>query len=115
MAVTLMIGYPRGARFDVEYYLGTHLALAGDAWKRFGMGAWRVTTAGASTEGDGEEGEAASPFAALVEIDWPSREALRRARAETPPEHARRLADDIANYTDAAPVVWVMEQRAGGA
>ncbi|KAL7624676.1 hypothetical protein AAE478_006246 [Parahypoxylon ruwenzoriense] len=105
MTITLNIGYPKDAHFDLAYYLEKHLPLAGDSWKRAGMGPWRAL-AGADPN---------SPYAVLVQIEWPSIEAFQRAQAETPPDERQRFMDDMKNFTDKEPVVWVMENKAGGA
>ncbi|KAI0142603.1 hypothetical protein F4776DRAFT_661672 [Hypoxylon sp. NC0597] len=104
MAITMIIGYPNDSNFNPEYYLNHHLPIVTPIWKPFGMGTYRAMAATDSK----------SPYAMLVEIEWPSMEAVQRAQAETPAETSQKFMDDMKNFTDKDPVVWFMEQKAGG-
>ncbi|KAI1403274.1 hypothetical protein F4819DRAFT_230098 [Hypoxylon fuscum] len=104
MTVSMMIGYPKGGNFNAEYYLNKHMPIVNPVWKPFGMGNWRAM---APTDTD------KSPYAMLVEIEWPDMESFQRAMAETPAEKTKEIMDDLKNYTEKEPVVWFME-KAGG-
>ncbi|KAI1213668.1 uncharacterized protein F4807DRAFT_195784 [Annulohypoxylon truncatum] len=105
MTITMMIAYLKGPRFDMEYYLQHHLPMVTPIWKPFGMGAFRTM---APTDSQ-------SPYAMLTQIEWPDMEAFNRAQAETSADTSQRFMEDIKNFTDKDPVIWFMENKAGGA
>ncbi|KAI1408181.1 hypothetical protein F5Y13DRAFT_113968 [Hypoxylon sp. FL1857] len=102
MTVTMMIGYPNESTFNLEYYLNHHLPTVAPIWKPFGMGACRAMAAT----------DPKSPYALLVEIEWPNMEAVQRAQAETPAETNQKMLEDMRNFTDKDPVIWFMEKKA---
>ncbi|KAI0843272.1 hypothetical protein F5Y06DRAFT_254471 [Hypoxylon sp. FL0890] len=104
MAIIMMIGYTNDSRFNLEYYLNHHLPIVTPVWKPFGMGAYRAMAATDSK----------SPYAMLVEIEWPDMESFQRAQAETPVETSRKFIEDMKNFTDKDPVIWFMEKKASG-
>ncbi|KAI2616379.1 hypothetical protein GGS26DRAFT_578397 [Hypomontagnella submonticulosa] len=103
MGVTMMIGYPKDANFNTEYYLKHHYPAVTPLWKPFGMGITRVM---APTD-------AKSPYAMLIEIEWPDMASFQRAQAETPAETSKTYMEDMKNFTDKEPVVWFMENKNG--
>ncbi|KAI1762755.1 hypothetical protein GGR53DRAFT_401246 [Hypoxylon sp. FL1150] len=105
MTITMVIGYPKDSNFNAEYYLQKHLPAVTPAWKPYGMGAWRAM---APTD------PSTSPYAMLVEIEWPDTESFYRAQAETSPEDSQKYMDDMKNFTDKGPVIWLMESKASG-
>ncbi|KAI1780260.1 hypothetical protein F4818DRAFT_937 [Hypoxylon cercidicola] len=105
MTITMVVGYPKDANFNTEYYLQKHLPSVNPTWKPYGMGAWRAM---APTD------LSKSPYVMLVEIEWPDMESFHRAQAETPPEATQKYMDDMKNFTDKDPVVWFMESKASG-
>ncbi|KAI2615175.1 hypothetical protein GGR54DRAFT_632423 [Hypoxylon sp. NC1633] len=105
MTITMVIGYPKDASFNMEYYLQKHLPAVNPLWKPFGMGNWRAMAAT----------DPKSPYIMLVEIEWPSMEAFHKAQAETPAQESQKFMEDMKNFTDKDPVIWFMENKAGGA
>ncbi|KAI1099290.1 hypothetical protein F4804DRAFT_322347 [Jackrogersella minutella] len=104
MTITMMIAYLKDSNFNMEYYLQHHLPMVTPIWKPFGMGSFRAMAATDSQ----------SPYTMVVEIEWPSIEAFHRAHAETPAEKSKEFMDDVKNFTDKDPMVWFMENKAGG-
>ncbi|KAI1139496.1 hypothetical protein F5Y05DRAFT_411686 [Hypoxylon sp. FL0543] len=104
MTIAMMIGYPNDSNFNMEYYLNHHLPTVTPIWKPFGMGPYRAMAATDSK----------SPYAMLVEIEWPDMEAVQRAQAETPAEISQKVMEDMKNFTAKDPVVWFMEKKASG-
>lgn len=90
---TFLVTYPLtdGAKFDVDYYVATHMPLVRDSWTRYGL-----TSATALIPE-----EATPAYAAVAVLDFADGAALDAALAS--PE-APAVFGDVANFTDIAPV-----------
>lgn len=102
MAVTISVIYPRGegARFDFDYYVGTHLPLVAEKWAGAGLeGAEALRGAGTP---DGKE----APFLAIALLRFRSIDDFRAAAGG---EAGAAIFRDIPNFTDVRPVVQVNE------
>jgi uncharacterized protein (TIGR02118 family) len=103
--VRVSIFYPSkpGARFDVDYYLNTHMPLAigalGPAVKAVSVEIGKI---------GGTPGEL-PPFTAICNFTCETVEAFTAAFMPS----ADLLQGDIPNYTDIAPVIQVSEIRLG--
>ena len=99
--VTISFLYPnrQGARFDLNYYLNTHMPRAIEhlsAHKGFqGVSVERGLT--------GEAPDAAPPYVALCHYRFDSVEDFLVAMTA----HAEFLQGDMSNYTDVAPVIQI--------
>lgn len=97
--ITVSILYPRtqGSRFDMEYYLNTHIPLAIDLLSA------HAGYHGVSVERGiaGATPGAEAPYVALCHFRFDSVESFMAAR--TP--HSAALQGDIANYTDIEPLI----------
>jgi uncharacterized protein (TIGR02118 family) len=101
--VTITIAYPNapGSRFDMEYYLRTHMPMSArllSAHPEF-----RSCTIDRGL--GGAEPGSPPPFAALCQFVFDSLEGF--VAAFTP--HAAQLQGDMPNYTDIVPVIQVGE------
>ena len=87
--------YPKtdGAKFDHDYYLGSHIPLAIEKW---GIDPSQVTV---------EKG-INGPYEAAVHFTFESQDALGAALGS---EGSGEVMADTANYTDIAPVVQTSE------
>jgi len=103
--VKISVLYPNkpGSRFDVEYYINTHMPMA-NRFLEPAVKAMQVEI-GASGVNPGDP----PPFAAIVGFTCDSYEAF--ADAFLP--HAAELQSDIPNYTDIEPIVQISDIRIG--
>jgi uncharacterized protein (TIGR02118 family) len=93
--------YPRaeGARFDHAYYRDKHMPMIKE---RLGAACLYYTVdKGLAGGAPG----APSPYLAACSIVFESLEAMQQALGP----HAKAIQADIANYTDAQPVIWISE------
>lgn len=100
--ITVTVTYPRreGARFDFDYYANTHLPLIAGAWA--GQGVGKVGALKGIAAADGSP----PPYVAVALIEFESMDALGKAMSRP---HSARIAADVANYTDIAPIIQVNE------
>jgi uncharacterized protein (TIGR02118 family) len=103
--VKISVLYPArlGARFDVEYYLNTHMPMAA----RLLGPAVKAITVEIGRPGPGPEDTA--PFAAICGFTCETLEDFMQASAPV----ASQLQGDIPNYTDIEPVFQVSDIRIG--
>jgi uncharacterized protein (TIGR02118 family) len=96
MSATVIVLYEdvQGARFDLDYYMNTHMPLVGEKCLPFGLKAWRVIQSAGTLDG----GPAAFRIAALLEFDTVDQ--FRRAAAAEGPA----IFGDVPNFTDIKPV-----------
>jgi uncharacterized protein (TIGR02118 family) len=99
MMIVVSAVYPNnaGSRFDPAYYLESHAAFANRLLRPYGLTALRLTTGSETLDGQ------APPFWAIAEMHFESRAALDRAIAEC----GDALFADVANYTDATPILQI--------
>jgi uncharacterized protein (TIGR02118 family) len=101
--VTITIAYPNaaGSRFDMEYYLGTHMPMSARLLSAHPEFRSCTIERGLS----GAEPGSRPPFAALCHFVFDSVDGFMAAF--TP--HAGHLQGDIPNYTDIVPVIQVSD------
>ncbi len=101
--VTMTVVYPYSAehKFDEDYYLNTHIALAKEVW---GDAITDVTVhyALAGLAGD-------PPFAALAHLEFASMEAFQQAMAHP---RAAEVQADVPNFAKVAPSVQLSRKAA---
>ena len=97
--LNVMYPYSEGARFDHAYYRDKHMPMVaqklGNACKYY------TIDKGLAGGGPGTP----PPFFAACSITCASAESLQQAMAP----HQKAIQADVANYTDARPVVWISE------
>ena len=100
--VRLMALYPNktGARFDLKYYTETHMKLAEEKLKPFGLLRIEVDK-GVS----GLNADAPAPFLVVGAAVFNSLGDLQKGLAA----HGEELMDDIPNYTDIQPEIQISE------
>ena len=101
MPATIMVLYEnvQGARFDLDYYMKTHMPLVGEKFAPFGLKAWRVVQSAGALDGS----PAAFRVAALLEFDTVDQ--FRRAAAA----EGTAVFGDVPNFTDIKPVQMLAE------
>ena len=93
--------YPVTAKFDWDYYLNKHMPMVG---KLLGSALKKAEV----EKGLGGTGPGApATYAAICTMQFDSVDAFQNAFGP----HAREIMGDIANYTDAKPVVQVSEVK----
>ena len=97
--VSIMYPHQDGARFDLDYYLKTHMKLVEKAMKPFGLKKWAVEKGLPAANGK------PSPYVCIGQLFFDSADGYDRAIAAKGTE----LRGDLPNYTDIAPVRQVSE------
>ncbi|KAF5702084.1 dimeric alpha-beta barrel [Fusarium globosum] len=92
---TVVIQYPVGHDFDVDYYVNTHMPLAHKIWGPQGLVSGQVIKLG----GD-------SPYQIYTIITWDSLASFQKASVS---EEAKQIRDDVKNFTTATPTVVIGE------
>jgi uncharacterized protein (TIGR02118 family) len=103
--IRVSVLYPNhsGSRFDIEYYLNTHIPLISQL-----LGAV-IKNLTVDIGAHGALPGSPPPFAAIFAITCDSAEAF----AEAFRTHAAQLQSDIPNYTDIEPILQISEIRIG--
>lgn len=85
--------YPRkdGAKFDMDYYLATHMPLVAKHWNKYGLKSYAVT----QLSGD-------APYSVSAVMEWESSEAFGNA---TKDEGTKEIMGDVANFSSESPVL----------
>jgi uncharacterized protein (TIGR02118 family) len=96
--ITLSITYPltEGAPFDWDYYVAKHLPMVGETFKPFGL------TFASVLRGIEAVGGGPAPYVVTVLLTFSDDEAARNAIAS---QGAKKLREDLANFTTIKPVL----------
>ncbi|KAI2466870.1 hypothetical protein F4781DRAFT_334310 [Annulohypoxylon bovei var. microspora] len=90
MVAVICIAYKMGAKFDLDYYLKTHMPLVQKAWASFGLKSWKVA-------------HYTNPDSAYVVQAWLEFDEMSQwDKASTAPE-AEPVFADIPNFTNVSP------------
>jgi uncharacterized protein (TIGR02118 family) len=98
VTVTYQVGPER--KFDLDYYLTTHIPLVEKLWGPLGMTSARVL------RGTGTPTGAPAPITIMALLEFESADAFRAAGKQ----HGREVMGDIANFTDAEAAVQFNDQ-----
>ena len=90
MVAVISVTYKSGGKFDMDYYLKTHMPMVQKTWAAFGLKSWKVV----------QYTDPASPYAvqALLEFDDVSQWEKASTASEAGPVFA-----DIPNFSDVGP------------
>jgi uncharacterized protein (TIGR02118 family) len=91
--------YLPSAKFDLDYYLGTHIPLVRSRWEPMGLKNLSVLRGKGSPAGD----TPLYPVVALLSF-----ESLDQFQGAVQ-QHGKEVMGDIPNFTDAKPVLQVFE------
>lgn len=97
--VSVMYPARPGSRFDMGYYLGTHMTMVQKAWGAAGMSGYKVLRG--SKAADGVE----PFFQVIVNMEFTSAAAFEAAVADS----GARIMGDLPNFTDIQPTIQVSE------
>lgn len=102
MAITITVLYPntRGSRFDLDYYLKTHIPLVETSWSGKGLTSTKLLK-GAATP----DPKTPAPFQVIAIFGFESLAAFQSAAKQT----AAAVMGDIPNFTDVTPIIQINE------
>ncbi|CAJ2505467.1 Uu.00g128610.m01.CDS01 [Anthostomella pinea] len=86
--------YPAGTKFDMDYYLKSHMPLVQKKWAPYGLTSWKV--AHYTNEG--------APYVVQAWLEFGS--ADQWAKASASPE-AKEVMGDIPNFSDKQPAMLI--------
>ncbi len=89
--ILVSVMYPAGPKFDMGYYLNTHMPLVRERWSGLGLHEATVVT------GKGAPDGGPAPFQVMALLKFESAEAFAKA-AEA---HGAEIFADIPNFTEA--------------
>lgn len=92
MPATATVLYPIDHKFDLDYYLNTHMPLVAKTWTPEGLTSWKVLQFKAP----------GSIYQIQCTLEFTSAEAVQGAMASA---GAPQIMGDIPNFTDAQPVI----------
>jgi uncharacterized protein (TIGR02118 family) len=98
--IRVMVMYPNEGKFDMDYYLNSHMPFARKLFSPFGLVKAEVDKG----IGSSKPGEPA-PFVAIASLIFKSMEEFQKA-AEA---HDAELAVDLPNFTEIRPVFQISE------
>ena len=90
--------YPTGPKFDLDYYIATHMKLVHDRWDKLGLKGALIVKGTGSPAG-------APTYQIMATLTWDSPQAFQSAFGVD----GKEIMDDIKNFTDAQPVVQFSE------
>lgn len=91
MPATVTVVYPQGAKFDMDYYLKTHMPLVQKRWSSYGLQSWKVLKFGDDT-----------PYCVQATLEFDSMDSFQKAASG---EEAKEVLGDIPNFSDKEPAI----------
>ncbi|KAF2771118.1 hypothetical protein EJ03DRAFT_45811 [Teratosphaeria nubilosa] len=91
MSAIATVLYPKGAKFNMDYYLSTHMPLVQSKWGQYGLTGWKVL-----------QFREEDPYIVQATLEFQTTDAFGKAAAG--PEVAEVMAD-IKNFSDKEPVI----------
>lgn len=95
--ILVSVMYPggEGTRFDLDYYLKSHMPLVSERWSALGLHDYKIV------KGIGKPDGTAAPFQVMALLSFASAEAFKNAGKA----HGAEIFGDIPNFTDVQPVI----------
>lgn len=102
MSITITVLYPntRGSRFDLDYYLKTHIPLVEKNWGGKGLTSTKLLK-GAGTP----DPNTPAPYQVIAILAFESLAAFQAAAKQT----GATVVGDIPNFTDVTPIIQINE------
>jgi uncharacterized protein (TIGR02118 family) len=88
-----------GSKFDMDYYLQTHMKMVEAAWGPAGLRGYAVQ------KGVGAPGGGEAAYQVIANLDFTSAEAFGAAVAES----GAKIMGDIPNFTDIEPIIQISD------
>lgn len=94
--VTVLYENKPGSKFDMDYYLNTHMPLVSKSWQQYGLKGWEVQEFRPSPDGQ------VPPYQVQATLIWDNQEDLKKGleSPETP-----TVLGDVPNFTDLQPIL----------
>ncbi|KAJ9622340.1 hypothetical protein H2203_006558 [Taxawa tesnikishii (nom. ined.)] len=91
MPAQVTVIYPNepNAKFDMDYYLSTHMPLVQKLWGPQGLKSWTVLKFGND-----------SPYSVQATLEWDDMETFQKAAAG---EHTAEIMNDVPNFASTKP------------
>ncbi len=103
MIISVMYQVGPGQKFDLDYYVETHMPLVESLWKPAGLKGVEIL------KGISAPGGMAAPFDVIVLMDFESLDAFTAAAAG----HGNEILGDIPNFTDVQPTIQFNDRLVG--
>ena len=102
MAITVTVLYPNTpqSRFDVDYFVKTHIPLVEEHWGGRGLTSVKLLKGAATADP-----ATPPPYQVITVMGFESLQAFRAAAKES----GAQVMGDVANFTDVAPIVQINE------
>ncbi|CAD0099736.1 unnamed protein product [Aureobasidium mustum] len=81
--------YPKGTKFNMDYYLSTHMPLVQKNWGSYGLKKWTVVQMPEDSE-----------YCVQAILEWESEDSSKKALAS---ETASTVFGDVKNFSDKQP------------
>ena len=91
--IVVSVMYPPSARFDLDYYMKSHMKLVHERWESCGLQGSQVMKGDAGADGG------AAPYPVITLLKFGSLQDFQNAVAKHGPE----VMGDVPNFTDAQP------------
>ncbi|WPG98084.1 Hypothetical protein R9X50_00087000 [Acrodontium crateriforme] len=91
MAATVTVLYPAGAKFNMDYYLSTHMPLVKEKWGPDGLTSYKVLKFNDN-----------APYSVQATLEFESLEAFQKAAGGP---HTAEILGDVPNFSDKEPVL----------
>ncbi|KXL46024.1 hypothetical protein M433DRAFT_174062 [Acidomyces richmondensis BFW] len=91
MPATVTVLYPQGTKFNMDYYLSTHMPLVQKRWGPVGLKSWKVLKFADD-----------APHCVQATLEWGSMDEFKAAAGG---EHTSEIMGDVKNFSDKDPVL----------
>ncbi|KAG9513627.1 hypothetical protein KCU71_g2459, partial [Aureobasidium melanogenum] len=81
--------YPKGTKFNMDYYLSTHMPLVYKNWSQFGLKGWSVVQFPDDSE-----------YCVQAILEWESEDSSKKALTS---DTVSTVMNDVKNFADKAP------------
>ena len=91
MPATVTVLYPKGVKFNMDYYMSTHMPLVQKNWQSYGLQSWKVLEFGDD-----------APYKVQATLEWGSMDDFKKASSG--PE-TKDVLGDVPNFADKEPIL----------
>ncbi|KAK4547007.1 hypothetical protein LTR36_001227 [Oleoguttula mirabilis] len=88
---TVTVLYPKGAKFDMDYYMAKHMPLVQEKWTQYGLTSWKVVNFGPEAE-----------YCVQATLEFASMDDFKKAGASS---EAGEVMGDVKNFCDKDPLL----------